>query len=309
MTAPESKRQHFVPQFYLRRFAQDDKHLFVFDKFKTRTFRSTITKAATERFFYDIAGHRVDSDDNAQLVETALSSLEAQFADKLDSLLASVDEDGSFPHELKPPVAFFLKVQYFRTPESRRVLIETAEKSAQRILDDMIPGDGAEGDASAQYRVRFNASMAPLEHAKLLFDPRLHAAFVATLLEHIWFVGLNGTPQSLYTSDHPVVRIPHKDDPLISYAGFGSEGIEIAFPLTPKHVLVLCERAFFREFAHLDCGSLALNTENVTYYNSRQVIESYRHVYSKDDDFDLAERICRDHPAVSRPDRTRVEVR
>lgn len=302
------KRQHYVPKFYLRRFAEDDSQLFVFDKFTRTSFRSTITKVATERYFYDFLGESVGGKADQQLVESAFSSLEADFANTLDDLLASVDDTGGFRQEAKPTLAFLLKTQSFRTPEFRRTFIEMMETTAQHILDNMTGQHDSELGSSDEYRVRFNETTAPLVHAMLIFNPQLHKAFVATLLEHIWFVGLNQTAQAFYTSDNPVVRRPHRKDPFVSYAGFGSEGIEIAFPLTPKHVLVLCERTFFRQFADLDCSSLVLNAENVIYYNSLQVSQSYRRVYSIRNQFALAQMICDQNPEVCSPDRTRVEV-
>jgi Protein of unknown function (DUF4238) len=48
------KNQHFVPQFYLRRFADSNEHLFVYDKRTDKSFPNNVKNIAHESYFYDI---------------------------------------------------------------------------------------------------------------------------------------------------------------------------------------------------------------------------------------------------------------
>ena len=47
------KKQHYVPQGYLRRFANTRGQLYVFDKYTCRSFVSTVHDVANINYFYD----------------------------------------------------------------------------------------------------------------------------------------------------------------------------------------------------------------------------------------------------------------
>ena len=80
--------------------------------------------------------------------------------------------------------------------------------------------------------------------------------------------------------------------------GWDSYGVEITFPLTPRLILILCERTAFPCLAQLDEHIVPLTLDQVAYYNSLQVILSYRSVYCPVGEFLLAAEICNEHPEV-----------
>lgn len=148
-----------------------------------------------------------------------------------------------------------------------------------------------------EYRVEYNKEMAPVDQAGSMFGPMV-PEIIEILHNHIWILGINETAQPFYTSDNPVVWDTHKEYPPGRGSGLASEGIEVAFPMTPKHILILRERVFFRENEQLDGSAIALDGDQVMYYNGFQVFESHRQLYCPDDDFSLAERICDKCPQV-----------
>jgi hypothetical protein len=142
-----------------------------------------------------------------------------------------------------------------------------------------------------------------------MFDRKQWNALGRILLDHAWIIGVNKTSTPLYTSDNPVVKWGHFKSPILSYDGFASPGIEIAFPLTPNFILLIFDRGVFPEMAaRLDNKVSQLNEENVTYYNSLQVLQSFRQVYCSTRNFDLAEEMCADDPQISDLTKRRVEV-
>lgn len=113
------------------------------------------------------------------------------------------------------------------------------------------------------------------------------------------------------TSDNPVVVIPHKESDIFSYAGIASEDVEIAYPLDPYHILLMYHQSHYKKNPLLasfleDRTILPLFRDNVTFYNSYQVTNSTRQVYSFNDDFNLAKKICQDNPRYTNPNRSRV---
>jgi len=141
-----------------------------------------------------------------------------------------------------------------------------------------------------------------------MLDTDILAALTATLQQHIWIVGVNETDLPFFTSDHPVVRIPHLKDAVLSLSGLRSPGIEIAFPLGPKYILMLCERTVHNAAVNLDRKRLSMTRDNLTYYNSHQVRQSTRFVYSRTSSFDLRREMLLQDPRLSEIDRPRVIV-
>jgi hypothetical protein len=319
------KKQHFVPQFYLRKFADSNSQLFVFDKFTKQPFKANVSNVASESRFYDFhqdiqkefqekvaRGEAILEEDaeiiqkalDPQLVEKELANIEGDFVNVLDEMLETIDKTKGIDPEHKLITAYFMAVQILRTPEFRRTLIELQEQTMAMMLEKWYDQHVAENNLY----IKFDERYASLEHAQFLFSPRLRESIFQTLSEHIWIVGINRTTQPLYTSDTPVVKKAHIKDPYKSYAGLGSLGIEIAFPISPKYVLILCERTAFLHYGPRECGSLSLNLDNITHYNSLQVLQSYRQVYCSSQKFGLAEQICNEHPEVCTPNRKRFEI-
>jgi hypothetical protein len=48
------QRQHYVPQFYLKRFAFDGKHVYTYDKLNGKCFPAATENIAVEKGFYDL---------------------------------------------------------------------------------------------------------------------------------------------------------------------------------------------------------------------------------------------------------------
>jgi hypothetical protein len=172
---------------------------------------------------------------------------------------------------------------------------------------------------------KYNKPKSAILHGSFMWNPELVSKLAATLYHHIWLVCVNETSQPLYTSDHPVVmRSEVKPAPtttsqpgegievLVEFdsglPGFGSRGVEVIFPLTPTKVLVALDRAHFTQFVELEYTSARLHPSAVEQYNRLQVLQSYRQVFCSTDSFELARKVCGEHPEVCSPNRDTVEV-
>ena len=47
------KNQHYVPQFYLKQWANNKEQLFVYDKKQKKSFTSNVKNVVSSKFFYD----------------------------------------------------------------------------------------------------------------------------------------------------------------------------------------------------------------------------------------------------------------
>lgn len=311
--------QHYVPQFYLKHFTHNGEQLHVFDKPSKTSFPTHVRNIGGEKHFYDIPAQILDELrkqfqenlssvgdqkiyseilallEDPQAAERTLSRMENRFSDVFNDFLGRVNEQRSINGNLRRDMATLIAVQALRTHEQRKAIVEINEKMTRVLIDIKARMEGREW-SSEDFEVEFNPDLVALKHLQFMFNPRVLNMLTTILNSHIWLIGFNRTSQPLYTSDEPLVLRPHLQSEYYSNSGFGSSGIEIAFPLTPKHVLIMAERTYFQHRAGHDGGLTFLNEDNVIYYNSLQVFQSRRQIYCVSDQFDLALEICTKHP-------------
>jgi hypothetical protein len=306
------KKQHYVPQFYLKRFTHDGERLFVYDKFSKQTRQANVKDVAQERYFYD-----------SQHTEKGLGVIERDFSIAIGKVLKNTEPRSLsrkvldalrlrrgrvVSRRLKAHLSFFTAVQMFRTREYRNTLVEGMEKTGRALLNMAAKMKFPEEARDLDVEVKYDKKNASELHTQSLFDREFLTVVSEALYRHIWMVGINETAQPLYTSDHPVVKRAHVTHPVRSFSGVASKGIEIAYPLSTTRLLLMYERTYFEKHKGMNCKTISLTDDNVTYYNSLQVYQSYRQVYCPANSFALAEQICRESPDVCSPGRDRIQV-
>lgn len=309
------KKQHYVPQFYLHRFVSDKGKLYAFDKLQNKSYLTSVLNAASENSFYDIPEDLVPKGTTPQIVERALSQIEGNAAPVIKTLLNRIERRRKrwwrnmlpiLSRREKRKLAFYIAIQIFRTKDFRELYGEIVEKGVKALVDAEMRREVPEL-SSEDYKVEFKPGGAAFEHGRMLFNEENWVRFTVLLNNHIWLIGINDSGRPLFTSDNPVVKHPHRKHPILSYNGYGSPGIEVAFPLTPGCILIMYERSHFRHIRRWD-RKLTLLKDNVDFYNSLQVMHSSRHVYSPSDSFDLVERMRADYPHLFSEKRPRIRV-
>lgn len=306
------KRQHYVPRSYLRRFTADGTQIFTFDKVRGTSFRTNIENVAVEGAFHDLPPEMLKSGADTQLAEKALAELESEFVLTMDVMLETVRRTGSIRPEQKEAMSFFLSLQFLRTSHFRNTFKDTRHAVVSALEEKLtrlnVPKEVIDAGMERNGLLLREEEVQPT-HVSLMLDPKLVTTIAEALKSHVWLVGVieNGPP--LYTSDNPVVHRSHSNytGPPIG-DGLGSPGIEVAFPLDPKCVLVLYEKSFFGDYGDLDSRAVVLVKRNVDYYNSMQVVKSRRWVYSSTENFDIAAEMCRDYPELADPKKRKPRV-
>lgn len=298
-----TRSQHYVPQFYLRGFANKSGKLFCFDKATDKVFSSSPGGLAQESNFYEIHPGTTEEPVADNAIEQQLQRIEQEFAPRLTKLIRNADRNRITPEEL----SFFsplVAIQWMRTRAFRDTAHELIEKFCQAHVDDLV-------------RLNFQGAKAtislpeinlPAIHVSHMLNAETVIQMARGLDRLIWIVGRNQTNQALYTSDHPVVRRANcfaGDQPLL---GIRDPGLEFAFPLDNTHILILRDRVFFKEWRRYDGQSLDLTIDQVADFNRLQVQKSSRRVYCSCNDFDLARHICASEPEIRDPHRSRVKI-
>ena len=340
----DTKKEHYVPRCYLRNFAFGSDRINVFDKSKmqVRT-NQKLLDVAMENHFYDLdfdkyikkeepevqekivedLKHILGADDISEAMEKLGGDkhIEQQFFSPLEGVYSEVlrnvikksyggnkwvmENCWALSYGEKDILSFFIAVQIIRTKSFRDTIGSTFEQFVQALAYkvQMHDTDALPRDA---FEVSVNEDNVKLEHSNMILDPEMAISLASAIREHIWVIYVNKTAVPFWTSDDPVVNIPHKHDQFISYSGLKSEGIEILFPISSDLLLGMYDAQLFGNMLS-DRKFLPANLDMVEYSNRAQVIHSQRCVFSHSDDFSLAEKICTENPKF-REVTTKIEV-
>jgi Protein of unknown function (DUF4238) len=168
-----------------------------------------------------------------------------RYLDKIRSrfiILASPFDNEVLPQEECNHLAIFLAYQIVRSKEFRQTYSENKKAATQALVDIVASSYDEEyelGSITAAPKHEFQS----LEHASIIFG-EFPLQLAGILSSHIWFVGVNMTSYPFYTSDHSIVKWTHYNHPVLGTEGYGSEGIEVAIPLSKRLIVVLAERNY-----------------------------------------------------------------
>ena len=334
--------QHYVPQSYLKYFSRDGEQIFCFNKFNQTQFKNNVRNVASERAFYDFP-EDITQPEHIQIIEQFFSGLENEqnkFLKHLQKKIYNIFELSLKPkhigkvysvkvltEEQRKDLAYVIAIQFLRTREFRNFMMEMREPT-EIITNGILEGEIL--DLIAKYekflsiklkkysidnliskiknqcsdnisKIYDNDKGLPVIHAKFIFEH--YEDFAKILQNHICMIGINDTDKPLFTSDNPVIKYSH-----LSHSGIASEGIEIAFPLNSKIILIMLERQHFYQCINQDSKIFPLTINDVEHYNKLQVFNSNRFVFSSDNCFENVKNICQEYPEVCSKDRNRIKI-
>jgi hypothetical protein len=303
----QKKKQHYVPQLHLERFTFDGERLYVYDKFNKKFYVANKRDVAEENFFYNIPAELItqefaDRGIYPQIYEDLLSTMEGKHKKAINDLL-KMRADRILNGDLRILLAYFLAVQILRTRDSRNLIIQLQTKFMQSLADEVIKLNFPD-DTDLTPIVKMKHEV--IAHLKVILNPEFVGPISDMLSKHIWLIGLNETGHPLYTSDTPIVKRHYVEHKYMT--GWEGPGVEIVYPVSPNHALILLDRIYFENYEEHDGLWVGITEAQVEYFNTLQAIHSYRQVYSSTNNFDLVEKICQEQPEVCSPDDKRVEV-
>jgi len=305
---PGAKKHHYIPQSVLRRFsiADERRSVFVFDKQALRSFASPISDAGAERDFYSftLAGQEVNFEPFFQRLDDRLASLVSKVVDT-ESL-------SGFTVSERYDLAIVTACQLLRTKLQRTSPGEIVKQLTQRLRDEGMepPADFDDSDA-----------------ALVSFQRLLALRPIADLLAAKDLILLISREADFWTSDNPVIL---QNTFPAGRPALAAPGVEIYHPLTPHLCLAfLCPsireiltesvdpkhprpepkdplmRSLLRSLQ--EDSPLSVSSTYPEFLNSLQIGHSSRFLYSRSDNFEVAEQVLTDHPQL-REVRTLVSV-
>lgn len=303
-------KQHYVPQFLLKRFATGKKgnpKIFVYDKSNNNEFLANVKNVAAEGSFYDL-----EVDDYILTLEKGLSHLESNTSPVIKEILKKKTLK-VLNDEKIAILAVFLAVQFVRTKEYRLKFQHAKEQLIHKLKSMNIPEDVINKQLNNPNNVDEN---------KLIgIDSIIRIEkIVPHFLDKTWLLFETTNKHPFYISDNPLTL--HNDINHKPYGNLGltAQGIQIYLPISTTMCLALFCPSITEQFikAH-DNIAVSLfkkdNTngmrdfyngivhrspiqtveENVVMMNSLQVISSSRFVYCEKKSFSLVEGMISDN--------------
>ncbi len=292
----DTRRQHYVPQSYLKGFENSSGNICCFDKVEKKSFQTNTRNIGQENWFYD--------DEGEQETEEKLSELEGQFKPILEQILGKENID-CLSQRQKETLADFLANQAVRTRERREHMKQTLKG-----LKEELEGENLQGAMEAFYKTLENEEIRE-DRSRDLQKEMLQNhidEIKELLLQHDWILLENNSDIPFWTSDNPVVMFNPLNQPNRGNLGFASKGIQIYFPLSPKFCLTVVDGSAYptggQEIPSKYTHEIPDSIKN---HNHMQLKWSTRQVYSKEEDFSLAERALQDEPELGDLDRVRIK--
>jgi len=243
------KHQHWVPQFYLNYFATpnsrqtDQPQVWIFSKHHGDPIEklTNVRNVCGKRYLYSPLDE--DGERNWDL-EEQLGNLESTLA-QVWPMLADGDVDLENT-TIRMGVSLFAAVMYIRNPEVRRE-VEEIHKVLLRFFESMPTNrDGIPLVKSIEHKGRvqqFDPSgwhdyrtWGKNEHDRFFTDTVWsEAMYIAQLLMKKRWSVVCSDHDAFITSDRPV-SLHHEE---LEVVGFGTSGVSIMFPLSPRRMLVM----------------------------------------------------------------------
>ena len=286
--------QHYVPQFYLRQFAQKKRksyYIKCFDKSELKSFPANIRNIAGESYFFDPPGSN-------QPIEKWLARLERRFAKSYYRLIEHQKLKRLSASD-RIAISYFVSVQWVRTREHREFLRDFSTQLKNRLEEKNV-SDQLRDELEMMLRDDFIVSFQ-------IEDMKTNVNQMARIIRRMkWILLVNNTELPFWTSDHPFTRYNPVDPPhsYMGNLGLLCRGIQIFFPLTPRLSLQLCDPVAYYHFPNL----MEAEFGNAVFQNELQVDGSFRYLFSTTDDFSLAKRRIEEYPELGSTDRQRIQL-
>jgi hypothetical protein len=277
------KLHHYLPQAFLKRFADEHGQVWVLDRQRAEIRPQPVEVTAAERELYTI-----DADDG-----TKDRGLEHWFAEMVDgpsvTVLQGLHDGEDLKETDRRTLSLFAAGMFLRTPAFRETTRQMSDQMADWLRQMGVQPAGGESvpeSLSEPGAVRTEDLLGFLEHAKGK-DGRyqnefveLVGSFLAPLSELLlrmnWVIGYAPQAKSFVASDRPVVQSrPHGHNPLYG-VGITTPGSEKVVPLSARMALLIRDT---RPKPTVECG--VIDADRLRAVNEALVRQCERFVFAR----------------------------
>lgn len=316
----KTKKQHYLPQFYLKSWELSDKHqIYVYDK-ELDSFRiNNIKDVASERYFYDFKlndflpneelqmlhnyGYDVDVNKELQLLEHAFSAeLEAPASFLIEKILGGaktatpwhINNCFFISEQEKNDLSAFLSFQFIRIKHVRDAIMDGSD-----CLVQILTNIGASQETIDKFTI--SKEQAKRIHLSMILDKPHLSELVESFNRLTWMLGINKTNKPFLTSDHPIGTYGHIKHQCVPMNGILSKGVEVFFPLSPNAILLMVDGDYHTILKSKERRYITIETEDeVDFYNSNLALQARRFVFSLESEMPLVIAMKKRNPDIFR---------
>lgn len=288
-------RQHYVPQAYLKFFAQKREKIWetdVADKKGQKLYRANIRDIAFEKNFYTIErlGPQKYTWEKyyAEQVEPLISNTFTELIEKCTNIFAK-DKELVINSRIKLALSVIIITQLLRTPKARSQQYEISSDIFPKVMGNVIKELRPHIRADQKdylYNLKLDDIFKETQ-MQIITDPKRVLKFAQILCDRYWIVyrndKFNGFP--FVTSDHPVVEYNMlSTSTLLQKNGIGNPQTIIHYPINPQLMLAIYDKHNFL-FQFLDSmdGRLVFLTQKDSDYilkvNQLQYEQCIQHAF------------------------------
>lgn len=287
MAGKRTKKQHYVPRFYLDHFKDSEGHIWTYDKKGEDVRFARPEETAIETNFYSVIGE------------------DGEYIDALEDWLAEVESLAAplYPKVLKGEIltgddrvafSLFIASLHVRSPamvnavaksygEMAQIVTDFALSTRERFEQSMYKMDEENGEITPKdVRDKVFEFQANKDLWKMNVDKRVGlmnidaAPNLSHIIHDMSWITVEPENQHLITSDNPVVRITPREyiHPIYGDGGFVHKKVFVTLPLSPNRMLEM----FWGE--QPSKGVRRVDKERGKLYNRQRAGFSERYLYS-----------------------------
>lgn len=296
-------KQHYIPRCYLKQFSDNPKSVYTYDKISSKAYRASLMSVCCEDNIYSLSDSFVEDSNNQNGGHLNTLSIEKEhFANFVEpefiKLLKELDvikdewmtdkERYRLTFLEKREIALHLVTQFFRLPIIK-----------ESVVNDYVRMDKANIDI-LKHLLAMQHNDKSFEDLKIDIEceePALHAdltylntdmlmEFADVIASNIWIFQVSRNAD-FYTSDFPIVVIPHVGKARPIYMGLAQYGGELTYPLLPNLLLTIFDRNYFSSLGDKDTVFVEATDKEVHRQNMLRYFYAKRHVFSLHNDYRL----------------------
>ncbi|MDE6947331.1 MAG: DUF4238 domain-containing protein [Anaeroplasmataceae bacterium] len=333
----KTKKQHYIPQFYLKHFSDDKFNIYTIVKPTLKYYNGSIEDTAEKNYFYDLKimesydslssdqkqlldnicmkhqGKKYEELEEAekihidQYIESFFSTqIETPFSNMLQLVIKNtynfnrwvVKNCYFISDDNKKDMAYYLSIQFIRSDSYRNFIAKSKINMYKKTLPIMMQFYGKKISEN-DINVSIDKENMKMDHIKSILDDELISEIAKIFYLHKWVLYENHTNIPFITSDDSFIIIPTKKFfGIYSGTGLASPGVIIEFPLTTNLLLVMFESTSFQYI--IDRHIEIINdTNKIKDANAAIIQNAYRYIYASNlNSVKMVEKLCELHPKI-----------
>lgn len=246
------KRHHYLPQFYLKEFADPSDKVWLYDRETGKLWHTHVKDVCVETHYYSITKPDGSKDPSLEKIFSGMESKAKNVIDKLNKNEPITEEE-------KAELAMFIAFQFVRVPGFEHEINDNAEKIMKKMAEvafcseerakimlskhketnakehvEVTPKELVEFVKKDGYNIVFNREFS------LAMSVKLSREFYDLFMQMNWVFLMAPKDKAFVTSDNPFMLLPPKNyKPGIYGVGLITEGAKKIIPLSSRVCLYM----------------------------------------------------------------------